>query len=627
MKRKLFFLWAVLSSTLLSAQTADVTTPNEETDQPSVPLGGLYNDPSVNRNITGYWGDQGDGTYRNPVLAVDFSDPDPIRVGNDFYMAASTFESVPGVTILHSTDLVNWEIIGGVFNNLDSFSPEFQPSRMNRYNEGVYAPSLRYHNGKFYVYVNFLTDGMFVCTAEKAEGPWHAQRLKDKNGKELRTLNWTDPCPVWDDEGNGYLATSRAGGQQYWYSYLFQMNPEGTQLLDADVDHLNEENIIYQYEKGGGTVYSPHQSSEGNKIYRRNGYYYLVHIEFLQQGAGTHVYRSKHLYGTKLDGTPGKPGDIGLYETYRLDAPTPASAQPASQDPAAAYFGPLHPQALPGQGGLVDTPDGQWFYMAQFTDGNAGGRQPHLVPVTWINDWPVVGVNPDADLHGKMVWSYPKPIASERIILPQQSDDFSAEKLKPFWAWNHQPDDSKWSLKERPGFMRLYASATADGSDFFFKACNTLNQRSMRCQHAQVTVKVDISQLAEGQRAGIAHFNGGVNYALAGVVKQAGKVRLLTDKGESSSYYAKPIVSKNEPVVGEELPHASTLYLRTEWDMHDTASFSWSLDGEVFHPYDISYHMVSGNFRGDMTGLFTFNNQGGGYIDVDDFDYQVTHQP
>lgn len=592
---------------------------------PQKPAGGLYNDPTVNHHISGHWGDQGDGTYRNPVLAVDFSDPDPIRVGNDYYMAASTFESVPGVTILHSADLVNWEILGGVFDHLDKFSNEFKPSRMNRYNEGVYAPSLRYHNGKFYVYVNFLTDGMFVCTADKPEGPWHTQRLRDKNGKELKTLNWTDPCPVWDDEGNGYLAASRPGGYRYWYSYLFQMNPEGTQLLDADVDHLNEENVIYQFDRGGGTVYSPHQSSEGNKIYRRNGYYYLVHIEFLQQGAGTHVYRSKYLYGTKPDGTPGKPGDLGEYETYRMDAPSPVEISD-SNDQAAAYYGQLHPQKLPGQGGLVDTPDGRWYYMAQFTDGNAGGRQPHLLPVTWIEDWPVVGVDPDSELHGKMAWSLPKPITSDKIVLPQQSDDFSSDELKPFWAWNHQPDDSKWSLSERPGFMRIYASPTSDGSDFFFKVCNTLNQRSMRCEKASVTVKVDISHLSEGQRAGIAHFNGGADYALAGVVKQEGKVLLLTDQGKSSSYYSKPVISRNEPLIGEELPSSTILYLRTEWDMYDTAHFSWSIDGQLFHPYDISYHMVSGNFRGDMTGLFTFNNHGGGYIDIDYFDYQVTNK-
>ena len=591
-----------------------------------LPMGGLYNAPEVNYHFTGHWGDQGDGTYRNPVLAMDFSDPDPIRVGNDFYMAASTFESVPGVTILHSTDLVNWEILGGVFDHLDAYSDEFKPEKMNRYNEGVYAPSLRYHNGKFYVYVNFITDGMFVCTAENAAGPWHTQRLLDKNGKELKTLNWTDPCPVWDDKGNGYLATSRPGGFQYWYSYLFQMNPEGTQLLDADVDHMNETDCIYQFEKGGGTLYSPHQGSEGNKIYRRNGYYYLMHIEFLQKGAGTHVYRSKHLYGTKPDGTPGKPGDLGEYETYRLDAPTAADEQSDNSNPMKAYFGPLHAQTLPGQGGLVDTPDGKWFYMAQFTDGNAGGRQPHLVPVTWINDWPVVGVNPDDELHGKMVWRNAKPIASDKIILPQQSDDFNDSKLKPFWAWNHQPDDSKWSLQERSGFMRLYATATADKSDFFFQASNTLNQRSMRCEKASVTVKMGVSKMEEGQRAGIVHFNGGVNYGLAGVMKQGGQLLLLTDQGEASSYYAKPITTKNNPVIGKALPASATLFLRTEWDMYDVATFSWSLDGENFQPYNIRYHMVSGNFRGDMTGVFTFNNRGGGFVDIDSFEYKVINR-
>jgi len=181
-------------------------------------------------------------------------------------------------------------------------------------------------------------------------------------------------------------------------------------------------------------------------------------------------------------------------------------------------------------------------------------------------------------------------------------------------------------LQERSGFMRLYATATADKSDFFFQASNTLNQRSMRCEKASVTVKMGVSKMEEGQRAGIVHFNGGVNYGLAGVMKQGGQLLLLTDQGEASSYYAKPITTKNNPVIGKALPASATLFLRTEWDMYDVATFSWSLDGENFQPYNIRYHMVSGNFRGDMTGVFTFNNRGGGFVDIDSFEYKVINR-
>jgi len=593
-----------------------------------LPDGGLYNSPDVSANVTGFWGDQGDGTYRNPVLAVDFSDPDPIRVGDDFYMAASTFESAPGVTILHSRDLVNWEIIGGVFDHLGDFSEEFLSHKKGRYNLGVYAPSLRYHDGKFYVYVNLVSDGMCVATAENPAGPWKTQFLKDRNGKPLKVKQWTDPCPVWDDAtGKAYLATSRAGGWQFWYSYLFEMTPDGTQLLDADADYMNQEDICYEWSKGGGTLYSPHHSSEGNKIYKRGDYYYLMHIEFFTKTAGTYVYRSKNIYGTKPDGTPGKPGDLGLYDVYRLDAPTPMSATVDSTDVMKIYKGPLHEQKLPGQGGLVDTPDGRWFYIAQFTDGNAGGRQPHLVPVTWINDWPVVGVNPDDELHGQMVWQYRKPIDGYPICLPQGSDDFVQETLHPRWCWNHQPDDAQWSLKDRRGFMRLYAVPTHTGSNYLFDVNNLLNQRSMRSDTTTVTIRVDVSKMSDGQQMGLAHFNGGVSYGWAGIEKQKGVLYLKSDHGTVQQEWGSPIRHTTaHPELGEPIARKTRyLYLQTTWGMADEARFWWSLDGQTFHPYALRYHMTSGNFRGDMTGIFTFNNRAKGYIDVDYFDYQVVN--
>lgn len=255
----------------------------------------------------GYWGDMGDGTYRNPILAADFSDPDPIRVGDEYYMVSSTFETSPGVTVLHSKDLVNWKIIGGVFNDLSEINDAFSYKQMMRYNGGVYAPSIRYHNGLFYVYVNLYTDGMFVATAKDPAGKWDICALRDKNGKPLMLAGWTDPCPVWAEDGKAYLVSSNPG--KIWYGYLFEMTPDGTQLLDADVEHMKVRNIVYEYPKGG-TLYSPNYSTEGNKIYKRNGYYYIVHIEFLEggKGAGTYIYRSKNIYGTKKDGTPGKPG-------------------------------------------------------------------------------------------------------------------------------------------------------------------------------------------------------------------------------------------------------------------------------------------------------------------------------
>lgn len=252
------------------------------------------------------------------MLAADYSDPDIIRVGDDYYMVASTFESSPGIPILYSRDLVNWTTIANAFPDTGALGPAFTWSRMGRYREGLFAPSIRYHAGKFWIFVNSHSgEGFFMSTATDPSGPWTVTQIEDKNGEPLRTAGWTDPCPFWDDDGKAYLASSRPGA--FWYGYLFEMTADGTQLLDADVDAMNINGVRYEY-PNGGTLYSPFQSSEGNKIYKRNGFYYLQHIEFLDkgQGNGTYIMRSKHLYGTKADGTPGKPGDPGTYEILKF---------------------------------------------------------------------------------------------------------------------------------------------------------------------------------------------------------------------------------------------------------------------------------------------------------------------
>lgn len=549
----------------------------------------------------GFWGDMGDGTYRNPIIASDFSDPDPIRVGNDYYMVASTFETYPGITVLHSKDLVNWEIIGSVFDEFSKVSDDFMASKMSRYNLGVYAPSIRYHNGMFYVYVNLISDGMYCATTKDPAGKWDVQPLLDKNGKPLRLTGWTDPCPFWDEDGKAYLASSRPG--TIWHGYLFQMTPDGKQLLDADVEHMSIPEIEYEFPKGG-TVYSPNFSTEGNKIYKHNDYYYILHIEFLEggNGAGTYIYRSKNIYGTKKDGTPGKPGDLGEYEMMRTDR-----------------HGIPYKQTLPGQGGFVDTPDGRWFWIAQFNQYGADGRVPCLLPVTWVDGWPIIG-DTIIDNFGTMAWRLPKPIASEKIVLPHGSDDFSSSKLKKIWAWNHQPDNSKWSLNERPGFLRLYASKTADGTDCFFKSSNTIEQRYMSSDSVCVSISVDLSGMSEGQKAGLVHFNGGKNYGMIGVKKKTKSYEL---------YYE----SDNAKTGSIEFT-SDMIYLRTtstfdyrDWSSQFTsegANFSYSFDNKEYISFGNEYMMCTANFRGDMIGIFTYNNKrNDGYVDVDYFEYKV----
>ena len=572
------------------------------------------NDFLLNQHTqNGFWGDQGDGTFRNPVIASDFSDPDPVRVGDDYFMVASTFETSPGVTVLHSKDLVNWKVASHVFTHLEKVSPALTYKKMDAYSWGAYAPSIRYHDGMYYVYVNFISDGMFVGRTRNPFGEWDVRPLLDKNGKPMLLKGWTDPCPLWDEDGRAYLASSHP--VKNWYGYLFQMSADGLQLLDADVEHMSTPDLVYEYPRGG-TLYSRNYSTEGNKLYKRNGYYYLVHIEFLDggNGAGTYIYRSRHIYGTKKDGTPGGPGDLGEYEKHRIDP----HCQPYLQE-------------LPGQGGLVDLPDGRWYWIAQFNYYGSDGRTPCLLPVEWIDDWPVIGIDIKNNM-GRMAWRLPKPFSADKklssmpIVLPHGSDDFSSPVLDKKWAWNHVPDSSRWSLTECAGAIRLYAGPTANGKDEFFRAANTLNQRYMTSDSVVITATISLSGTCVGQRAGMVHFNGGKGYAWMGIVHTPEGRYICYE--QNSRFKQGPLLpaSVNRIFVRSHsgyVPRNYSVQFNTE-----PQHFSYSTDGITYHAFGDVYQMGTANYRGDMVGLFTYNNEpGNGYIDVENFDYNVKNRP
>ncbi len=546
---------------------------------------------------TGKWGDQGDGTFRNPIISADYSDPDPIRVGEDYYMVASTFESSPGVTILHSKDLVNWQYSGSVFTDLTKVHPDFSWETMERYGEGVFAPSLRYHDGKFWVFVNFYTDGFFMATANHPSEEWDVHAIKDKNGNELRTRGWTDPCPFWDDDGKAYLASSKVS--DYWFGYLFEMTPDGKQLLDADFAHMSEEERQYEY-PNGGTLFSPFQSNEGNKIYKRNGYYYLIHIEFLPdgQGCGTYVMRSKNIYGTKDDGTPGKPGDPGKYEIYKI-----------GEDGCEGIN-----QEFPGQGGLVNTPDDRWFWIGQFNRLNQDGyRCPHLVPVTWIDDWPVFGADVEKN-KGYFKWQMEKPIEGHDAVFPFISDEFDSKELNKVWQWNHQPNNDKWSLTEAPGFLRLKALKT-DKKEAFYKAGNTINQRHFKSDTATVTIKININGMVNGQFAGLAHFTGGEDYGATGVLMKGNKKTLYFDLNGK--------IKKLDQLGNDQ----EVLVLQTTTGFDGIARWRYSFDGKRFQTIEGEYRLSANNFRGDMVGVYNYNTESeSGFVDIDWFRYRVVNK-
>lgn len=356
------------------------------------------------------WGDLGDGTFANPVLNADYSDPDVIRVGNKYYMTCSEFHFM-GMPILESEDMVNWKIINRVHDHLDF--PEY--SEMNRYAGGTWAPALRYHNGKFWIFVCTPHEGLFMTTATDLAGEWsplHQVKAVEK---------WEDPCPLWDDDGQAYLGRSQHGAGPI---ILHKMSPDGKQLLDDGV-------TIYE-----GPV------AEGTKFYRKDGYYYLSIPEGgVGQGWQT-VLRAKNIYGP--------------YEGKRV-------LETGSTDING-----------PHQGALVDTPEGEWWFY-HFQETPVLGRVVHLQPVEWKDGFPFIGEDYDGNGVGEPVKNCKKPSTGISALpcKPQTSDDFNSDMLGIQWQFNHNPVKDRISVAD--GWLSL-ESMPAEKLRF---ARNQLTQKLM----------------------------------------------------------------------------------------------------------------------------------------------------
>jgi len=338
------------------------------------------------------WGDQGNGTYLNPVLNADYSDPDVIRVENSYYMVCSDFHYL-GMQVLKSEDMVNWKIISQIYNKFDF--PGWNENK--RYAGGSWAPSIRYHDGKFWVYFCTYHEGLFMSNATDPAGPWSPLVCLKAVEK------WEDPCPFWDEDGQSYLGRSKWGAGPI---ILHKMSSDGTRLLDE-----------------GTTIYTG-PVAEGTKFYKKDGYYYL---SIPEGGVGTGwqtVLRSKNIYG-------------------------PYERKVVLEQGKTAINGPH-------QGALVDTPEGEWwFYHYQSTEPL--GRVVHLEPVRWVDGWPLIGVDLDSNGIGEPVRAWSKPLAGHPASYPQTSDDFSSFKLGLQWQFNHNPANDAWSLTERPGWLAIHA--------------------------------------------------------------------------------------------------------------------------------------------------------------------------
>lgn len=505
------------------------------------------------------WGDQGDGTYVNPVLPGDYSDLDAIRVGDDYYSISSTMQFSPGMVVLHSVDLVNWRIIGHVVPDLTAISNELNWDRMNCYGRGIWAGSIRYYNDRFWVYFGTPDDGYFMSSASHPAGPWEPLH------RVWQTEGWNDCCSFRDDDGQLYLIGTHFAHDPHtnrqYNIHLFKMTPDGKRLI------MESDTILYQ-SKG----------SEANKLYKINGVYYHYFSEVRPEGRVIMMRRSTHLYGT--------------WETRQLNTVHPATDKE------------------PNQGGLLEVAPGKWYFLTHHGTGSWEGRVASLLPVNWTDGWPVIG-EPGSDGLGRMVWSGQKPIDKKNNFRIETNDEFNSEQLNRQWEWNYQARSDKWSLSDRRGYLRLYAFQPIrpdDPGNIILRAGNTLTQRIMRTRSNTASIKLDLSGMANGQQAGLTHFST-TSYSTLGVEQKNGINYLV-------------YTHNNEKITLLEL-NTTTIWLRSTWDVKGLNTYHYSLNGKQFVPLEKFSQLTWGSYRGDRIGIYNYNSLNEeGYVDIDYFRYE-----
>jgi beta-xylosidase len=397
--------------------------------------------------------DCGDGTYCNPILYADYSDPDAIRVGDDFYLVASSFNCTPGLPILHSRDLVNWTLIAHALKNL----PHSRYKKV-RHGEGVWAPAIRFHEGKFWIFYPTPDEGIFLVTASQPAGPWSEPHCV-KAGKGL-----IDPCPLWDDDGRAWLVHAYAGSRAGIRHRLrvCPMAPDGSKLLGAG-------KIVYHQPK-------KHPTIEGPKFLKRDDWYYILAPAGGVETGWQVALRSKNIYG------PYEDKIILAQGRTRINGPH--------------------------QGALVDTPDDGWWFL-HFQDAGPYGRILHLQPVHWEDGWPMAG------RHGAPIQRHPKPIVvrSQAPFAPQTSDEFNENKPGLQWQWQANHRDDWYSLAARPGWLRLYPQVALAGLN---QQPNLLLQKFPARSFFAETF-LELSPLQSGEEAGLVVM--GNSYAALGLLR------------------------------------------------------------------------------------------------------------
>lgn len=495
--------------------------------------------------------DLGDGRFQNPVLFADYSDPDAVRVGDDYWLVASSFSHVPGLPILHSRDLVNWTLVNHALPTLGA--AEGIPAGhfdMPRHGGGVWAPSLRHHAGKFWIYYPDPDFGIYVVTATDPRGAWSTP-VRVKAGRGL-----IDPCPLWDDDGRIYLvhawAMSRAGKKNLLQ--LNELSADGTRVLDGDGVVIIDEN---NSPRGFNTL-------EGPKFYKRGDTYWIfAPVGGVATGSQA-VYCANSIRG-------------------------PYEARVVLSQGATAINGPH-------QGAWVDTPSGEHWFL-HFQDRGPSGRVVHLQPMSWRPDgWPTMGTAVASGAkNGEPVLTHTKPnVPDVPTAAPATSDEFNAPQLGLQWQWQANPQPAWYSLTARPGSLRLAAIHPPSPSGYF-DAPHLLLQKFPALSFT-VTTALDFSAACEGDEAGLIVF--GSSYAWIGLRRTAIGMHLVQITHSALRESSLSVESAEITAPSEEI------VLRITVSAEAKCRFAYSVDGQAFLSFGSECRATAGKWVGAKIGLF-----------------------
>lgn len=516
--------------------------------------------------------DNGNGTYTNPVINADYSDPDVCVAGEDYYLTASSFNCIPGLPVLHSKDLVNWEIVGHAVKELEPKQEFDRPSHGN----GIWAPSIRYHNGEFYIYWGDPDYGVFMVKTKDPAGEW-SKPLCVIPGKGL-----IDTTPLWDDDGRCYLVNAYANSRSRFASVIAirELSADGTKPIGNPV-------IIYD---GNGTE---SRTCEGPKIYKRDGWYWVM---FPAGGVPT-----------------------GFQVAMRSKSP----------------FGPYESKVVlaqgktkingPHQGAWVHTKFGEDWFL-HFQDKEAYGRVVHLQPVTWKDNWPVMGVDKDGDYCGEPVTTYRKPKTSGKVqvVNPAESDEFSDTRLGLQWQW-HANYNETFGMPTAFGSYRVYTHKVSEKFQNLWEVPNLLLQKTPSDKFT-ATTKIRFTSKDQNQTGGLLMM--GLDYSGL-VVKRVGNDFQLLQISCKSADKGKPqteqLIATLKPTAVDQIDYQPgthiDIYMRmsvNDGKMH----FSYSLDGKKYTKCGTEFTMREGKWIGAKIGFVAYEpgqKTNRGWIDADWF--------